>query len=244
MFQSPRSKLLLSASLTVLFGACQPKPTPTKLPPKEVPSIQNVSDGTGSRGNIYDEAVAAGSNQARVSYDCGPPHGKNVEGKGVLSAQLSRCEIDTATKAVVLSGEGGDCAPFLINISEYKGPGTYNTSSLSSLSFGLAKLKQQACNWDGSLCLDWSQKGSHAETTCTVEINSDGGLQYGTAGATVSGTFTCTAFVSPFKGCAGVPVTAGCGINRGSFSVAGCQVTNSGPKQDGPPPPKPKGKRR
>jgi hypothetical protein len=249
MFQSPRSKRLLSACAPLVLSAlgCQPKPQPTKLPPKEVPHLQNVGDGTGSRGNISDDAVQAGSNQARISYDCGPPHGKNVEGKGVLSATLVRCEIDTATKAVTLAGEtGGECAPFVINISDYKGAGTYNTSTMSGVSFGLAKLRQPACNWDGSLCLEWSQKGAHPETTCTVEVNSDGGLQYGTSGATVSGTFACSAFVSPFKGCAGVSVTAGCGIARGSFSAAGCQVVNSGPKPEGPPPALPakgKGKR-
>jgi hypothetical protein len=245
MFQSPRSPFFLACGSLLLSAtfACQPKPTPQRLPPKEVPHLDNVGDGTGSRGNISDDAVQVGSNQARISYDCGPPHGKNVEGKGVLSAPLVRCEIDTATKAVTLAGEtGGECAPFVINISDYKGAGTYNTSNISSVSFGLAKLRQAACKWDGNLCLEWSQKGAHPETTCTVEINSDGGLQYGTSGATVSGTFTCSAFVSPFKGCAGVSATAGCGITRGSFSAAGCQVVNSGPKPDGPPPPVQKGK--
>jgi hypothetical protein len=114
-----------------------------------------------------------------------------------------------------------------------------------AVSFGLASLRQPTCSWEGNLCLDWSrERNIHPEASCTVEINSDGGLQYGTSGATVSGTFVCSAFVSPWKGCAGAAAVAGCAITRGSFSVAGCTVTNSAPKAPDQPPPKAPGKSR
>lgn len=215
--------------LLALGPGCAPKPQPTRLPPKEVPHIQNVSDDTGARSNILDDAVQVGSNQARLVYDCGPPYGRNVEGKGVLTASVTRCEADTTTQTVTLRAEQGEeCPSFLLVMNPYRGPGTYNTSNLSQLSFGLAKLRQPACKWEGNLCLEWNRQGQvHPEATCTVEVSSDGGLQYGTSGATISGTFVCSAFLSPFRGCAGVQATAGCGVVRGSFSVAGCTTVSS-----------------
>src|SRR5205823_3173554 len=110
---------------------------------KEVPRLQGLSDSTGQRSSNVEDAVQAGSNMARITYDCGPPHGKNIDGKGTLSPALTRCEIDTATKTVTLSGETGqECPAFLISFTDYHGVGTYNTASLGELSFGVAKVRQ------------------------------------------------------------------------------------------------------
>jgi hypothetical protein len=201
-------------------------------PPKDVPRISNVGDNSGERGDVVADAVQQGSNQARILYDCGPPQSQGIDGKAVLAADLSKCEFNRGDQTLVISNQSyAECPLFLITINGYHGPGTYNTSSLGQLSFGTAKLRQPACKWDGSLCLDWNgANGSHPEANCTIEINSDAGLQYGTSGSTVSGTFVCSDFNSPYKGCAGAPARTSCAISRASFSVAGCNVVT-------PPPP-------
>lgn len=227
--------LCAAATLATVTLGCPAKPPPPKLPPKELPRLQQLDDTTGQRGSVIDDAVQAGSNQAKITYSCAPPHGRNVDGSGLLSTKVSRCEIDTATKTVTLSNESNDdCPGFVLSLTDYHGKGTYNTSSITQLSFGIAKVRQAACRWDGSICMNWSRADKiHPETQCTVDINSDGGLQYGTMGATLSGTFVCSAFTSAFNGCAGVVASAGCGITRGSFSVTGCTPQSSAAK---PPP--------
>lgn len=238
---------VLAPWLVALLGpglspGCQPKAPPPRLPPAEIPHLGQVQGSTGQRGSVVQDAVQVGSNQARVTYECGRPHGENVDGGAVLNPPITHCEIDTDKKAVTLSDDSKeDCPGFLVAISDYRGPGTYNTSSLGALSFGIAKLRQDKCGWEGNLCLNWSgPAGPHKDTSCTVEINSDGGLQYGTTGATVSGTFVCSAFVSPWKGCAGVSAVAGCAVTRGSFSVAGCTAVSSAPAKDAAPKTAPK----
>lgn len=211
------------------------KPPPPALPPQEVPRINQRSDTTGERSDVVADAVQQGSNQARIQYDCGPPQSQGAEGKGILSADLSKCEYNREEKTLVISNQSyADCPLFLVTINGYHGPGTYNTSSLGHLSFGTAKLRHPACNWDGSLCLEWNEKnGPHPEASCTIEINSDGGLQYGTTGATVSGTFVCADFSSSYKGCAAAQAKASCIINRASFSAAGCNVIADAPTAKG-----------
>ncbi len=214
--------------LSVVAGC--PKPQPA-LPPKEVPRINQVGDTSGERSDVVADAVQQGSNQARIQYDCGPPQSQGVEGKGVLAVEVSKCELNRTDQTLTLSNQSyADCPLFLLTINGYHGPGTYNTSSLGALSFGTAKLRQSACKWDGSLCLDWNgASGPHPDANCTIEINSDAGLQYGTSGSTVSGTFVCADFNSSYKGCAGAPAKAGCIISRASFSVAGCNVSGTAP---------------
>lgn len=223
-----RMSLLVSAAAVLPLLGCAPKPPPPKLPPRQLPQVQKLDDPTGQRGNVVDEAVQIGSNTAKLSYNCGPPHGKNVEGSGRLSVQVTRCEFDQGTRTLTLTNEAQEeCPTFLISLTDYRGGGTYNTASINQVSFGPAKVRQNACRWEGTICMNWSRAGSHPEANCTVEITNDGGLQYGTAGATVSGTFSCSAFTSPFKGCAGVSATPGCAITSGSFSVAGCSTSGT-----------------
>jgi hypothetical protein len=198
------------------------------MPPKEVPRIGQVGDTTGERSDVVADAVQQGSNAARAVYDCGPPQSQGVDGKGVLNVDITKCEYNKTEGTLVISNQSyADCPLFLLTINNYHGPGTYNTSSLGHMSFGTAKLHQPACKWDGSLCLEWNgASGPHPEASCTIEVNSDGGLQYGTSGATVSGTFVCADFASPYKGCAAAPAKAACVVNRASFSIAGCSVTS------------------
>ncbi len=244
VIRSALSAFVLLAGLGGGLG-CQPKPLPPKLPPKEVPHLSALTDTDGERGSVIGDAVAAGSNQARIAYDCGPAFGKNVEGSGTVSRTISRCEMDTTARTVVLASEDQeDCPGFLLTLVNYHGPGTYNTASLGPIGFGIAKVRQTACNWEGNLCLDWNgAQGPHGNTSCTIEINSDGGLQYGTSGAVISGTFVCSAFISPFTGCAGNnKAVAGCGVTRASFSAAGCSATTVVPDAQ-PPGKKPRGKK-
>lgn len=221
----------LSLGLLALGPAACSTPK-TKLPPKEVPQVDSLYGNQGQRSAVIADAVQVGSNLARFAYDCAPPHGRGVEGGAVLAPIVQRCELDQATQTLTISGADAtdECAPFLLTLSGYRGPSTYNTASLTALSFGLAKVRQKACSYEGTLCMNWNgQSGSHGTTNCTVEISGDGGLQYGNLGATVSGTFVCTAFLGAHKGCDGAPAVTGCGIPRGSFSVAGCVVTGQKP---------------
>lgn len=213
------------ASLIALLAGC-PKPPPPKMPPKEVPRLSQMSDREGERGDVVSEAVQSGSNQARIKYDCGPPHSQGTEGRGVLSAEIGKCEFNKTENRITLSNEStAECSTFLLTINNYKGAGTYNTSALGKLSLGTAQMSQPACKWNGTMCLDWEgTSGPHPESNCTVEITSDGGLQYGTAGATLSGTFVCADFIGPWKGCAGAPAKVNCSVTAASFSVAGCTV--------------------
>lgn len=226
--RSFRKPLALLSIVSALVLAGCPKPPPPKMPPKEVPQLGGVATSAGERGDVVADAVQQGSNMARVLFDCGVPHSQGAEGKGVLSSDLTKCELDWAKKELIITdGSSADCPSFLMNVTAYKGPGTYNTSALGKLSFGTAKMRQAACNWDGTMCLDWNgASGPHPESSCTVEINSDGGLQYGTSGATISGTFVCDGFQSTWKGCAGAPAKVSCVIARASFSIAGCNVIN------------------
>jgi hypothetical protein len=220
-------------AFAALLGAGCPKPPPPKLPPREVASVNRLNNTTGERDDVVADAVQSGSNLARVLYDCGPPHSRGSEGKAVLSAEVSKCEFDRAQQTLTLTSQStAECQTFLVTISPYKGPGTYNTSSLGKLSFGTARMRHAACGWDGNQCLEWNgQTGPHPEASCTIEVNSDGGLQYGTASSTVSGTFVCDGFASPYKGCAGAPAKTSCIISRASFSVAGCTVVGKAPKK-------------
>lgn len=217
------------AGMLGLFAGCTPKPPPPALPPTEVPHVNQLSDNSGERSNVVADAVQQGGNQARLTYDCDPPHSEGVEGKGVLTADVTKCEYNRAEQTLVLSNQSyADCPLFLVTINGYHGPGTYNTSALGRLGFGTAKLRHPACKWDGSICLEWNgASGPHPEATCTVEINNDGGLQYGTTGATVSGTFVCSDFSSSYKGCPDASAKANCAVTRASFSVAGCVVAAS-----------------
>jgi len=228
-----RSLVFAGAALGIVAAGagCPPKPPPSKLPPTDVPRIGQVGDASGERSDVVADAVQQGSNQARIQYDCGPPQSQSVEGKGTLSADISKCELNRADGTLTLSNQSyADCPLFLLTINSYHGPGTYNTSSLGKLSFGTAKLRHPACKWDGNLCLDWNgASGSHPEASCTIEINSDGGLQYGTSGATLSGTFVCADFNSSYKGCAAAPAKASCIVSRASFSVAGCSSAGAPP---------------
>lgn len=224
-FQTISRTFFLSVVSCVVLAGC-PKPPPPKLPPKEVPQLGQVGNTAGERSDVVADAVQQGSNLARSLFDCGAPHSQGAEGRGVLSADLTKCEFDWVKKELTITdGSATECPNFLLTLTGFKGPGTYNTSGLGKLSFGTAKMRQTACSWDGNMCLEWNgSSGPHPETSCTVEINSDGGLQYGTAGATVSGTFVCDRFQNPWKGCAGAPAKVGCVIARASFSVAGCNV--------------------
>lgn len=215
--------LTLLALAPLTLASCQPK---QKLPPKVVPKVDVLLDSEGQRVNVVADAVQVGSNLARLVYDCRTPHGINIEGGGVLAPTLTRCEFNQESQQLTIAGDGGgDCAAFLMTVTAYRGPGTYNTSALGALSFGTAKVKQRACNFEANICMDWNgAQSAHADTTCTVEIGSDGGLQYGAMGATVSGTFVCSAFRNDWKGCPGASATTGCAITRGSFSIAGCNV--------------------
>lgn len=211
----------------VLAGTGCPKPPPPKLPPREVPRLGQVGDSTGERSDVVADAVQQGSNQARIQFDCAA-HSQGVDGRGLLSAEISKCEYDAAQKTLTISSESAtDCPTFLLTVTNFHGPGTYNTSSLGPLSLGTAKMRHAACSWDGSMCLNWNGAGGpHPESSCTIEVSSDGGLQYGTTGATVSGTFVCDDFVGPWKGCAGAPAKTSCIVSRASFSAAGCNVLN------------------
>lgn len=217
---------LAALGLTTLLVGC-PKPPPPRMPPKEVPRLNQMGDKEGERGDVFLDAVQSGSNLARMKYNCGPPSSVGTEGRGVLSAEITKCEFNRAENKVTLSNEStAECNTFFLTVTNYKGSGTYNTSSLGKLSLGTAQMSQAACKWNGTLCMDWDgQSGPHPESNCTVEITSDGGLQYGTAGATVSGTFVCADFIGPWKGCAGAPAKVNCSITGASFSVAGCTVT-------------------
>lgn len=228
-----RACFALLALLPLSLAGCQPK---VKLPPRTVPQVGQLTENSGQRDTIIADAVQAGSNLARLAYDCATPYGLNVEGAGVLAPTLSRCEYNQETQELAIAGdEQSDCPAFRLTLTRYHGPGTYNTSSLGSLSFGTAKVSQRACNFEANLCMNWNgATGPHPDTTCTIEVTSDGGLQYGTLAATVSGTMVCTAFRSDWKGCPGVKAQTGCAITRGSFSVAGCAV-QAAPKT---PPPK------
>ena len=214
-----------------LAGAGCPKPPPPKLPPKEVPKVNQLIDSTGERQDVIADAVQNGSNLARITFDCGPPHSQGIEGKGVLTVEASKCEFNRQEKTLVLSnGSATECPTFLLTITDYKGPGTYNTSALGKISLGTAKLRQPICKWEGSLCMDWNgPTGPHPDASCTIEVGQDGGLQYGTSGATITGTFVCDNFVGPYKGCAGSPAKTSCVVSRASFSIAGCAVTGSTP---------------
>jgi hypothetical protein len=242
-----RVLLAAGAAFGVLLAAAGcPKPPPPKLPPSDVPRIGNVGDSSGERGDVVADAVQQGSNQARIQYDCATAPSQGVEGKAILNPDISKCELNRADGTLTISNQSyADCPLFLLTINGYHGPGTYNTSSLGHVSFGTAKLRQPACKWDGSLCLDWNgSSGPHPEASCTIEINSDGGLQYGTSGSTVSGTFVCADFNSPYKGCGGASARPSCIISRASFSIAGC-VSAGGPAATAGPqgPTKGKGKR-
>lgn len=231
---SPSSLGLAVCLLSALAGAaCQPK---VKLPPRVVPQVGLLQDSDGQRLNVVADAVQVGSNLARLQYDCNTPHGINVEGAGVLAPTLTRCEFNQESQLLTIAGDGGgDCAAFLMTVTKYAGPGTYNTSALGALSFGTAKVRQRKCNFEANLCMEWNgAQSAHAETTCTVEISGDGGLQYGTLAATVSGTFVCSAFRNDWKGCPGVEARTGCAITRGSFSIAGCNVQAAPPKAKKP----------
>ena len=212
-----------------LAGTGCPKPPPPKLPPKEVPKVNQLIDSTGERQDVIADAVQNGSNQARITFDCGPPHSQGIEGKGILTVEASKCEFNRQEKTLVLSnGSATECPTFLLTITDYKGPGTYNTSALGKISLGTAKMRQPICQWEGSLCMDWNgPSGPHPDASCTMEVGQDGGLQYGTSGATITGTFVCDNFVSPYKGCAGSPAKASCVVSRASFSIAGCAVTGN-----------------
>ncbi|HND12153.1 MAG TPA: hypothetical protein PKI49_06990 [Pseudomonadota bacterium] len=226
-FSMSQATLSLAALSVLLLTGC-PKPPPPKLPPKEVPQIGQVGTTAGERSDVVADAVQQGSNMARILFDCGVPHSQGADGKGVLSADLTKCEFDWAKKELTITdGSSAECPNFQLTITSFKGPGTYNTSSLGKLSFGTAKMRQSACNWDGNMCLDWNgTSGPHPESSCTIEVNSDGGLQYGTSGSTLSGTFVCDGFQSSWKGCAGAPAKVACVISRASFSAAGCNVIN------------------
>lgn len=243
MAKLPRIVLLCGAPLLLGSLGCQPKPAPPKLPPREVPQLQVYETNAGQRSSVVQDAVQVGSNLARFAYQCAPAAGKGkaagdrearsaavIEGKGVLSAPLGRCELDLTTHTVTLAsaGDEDECPRFQIVLTDYHGPDTYNTAALRTLSFGLAKVQQPACKWDANLCLNWSAASSvHPEASCTVVINSDGGLQYVTGGATISGTFGCSSFISSFKGCSdGERATVDCAIPSGSFSLAGCSAVN------------------
>ena len=230
----PSSRLSLRASslgpallALVLAGTGCPKPPPPKLPPREVPRLGEVGDTTGERSDVVSDAVQQGSNQARIQFDCAA-HSKGVEGRGLLSADIAKCEYDYAEKKLTISSDSAaDCPTFLLTVTSFHGPGTYNTSSLGPLSLGTAKMRHAACSWDGTMCLNWNgAAGPHPESSCTIEISSDGGLQYGSAGATVSGTFVCDDFLGTWKGCAGAPAKTSCIVSRASFSAAGCNVLN------------------
>jgi hypothetical protein len=225
-----RALLVGSSVLTMLLaGGCPPKLPPPKMPPKEVPRINQVSNSDGERADVVADAVQQGSNQARVLYDCGPPASQGIEGKRVLSAEISKCVFDFAQKTLVIGNDNqAECSTFLLTISGYHGQGTYNTSGLGKLSLGTAKMRSAACGWDGTMCLDWNgSSGPHPEASCTVEITNDPGVQYGTVSSgTVSGTFVCSDFLDPWKGCAGAPAKVNCSVARASFSVAGCTVIN------------------
>lgn len=241
-----RSLLLFGAAVGALstLAACPPKNPVPELPPKEVARINNVGDSAGERGDVVADAVQQGSNQARVQYDCGPPHSQAVEGRGILSADLSKCEFNRDTNTLVISNQSyAECPLFLLTITNYRGKGTYNSSALGQLGFGTAKLRHPACKWDGGICLDWNgATGPHQEANCTVEINSEGGLQFGTTGATVSGTFVCSDFNSTYRGCPGAPAKGSCIVSRASFSVAGCNVVKNTPAPPTNTPQKPKRK--
>ena len=217
-----------SAALLTL-GGCPPKPLPPKLPPREVPRLGQVAGTEGDRADVIGDAVQQGANLARIQFDCSQPPSLGAEGRGVLASDITSCVFDFATKTLTMSNETkSDCPTFLLTLNNYHGQATYNTSFLGKLSLGTAKMRQDACRWDGSMCLDWSgPSGPHPEASCTVEITNDPGVQYGTlSSGTVSGTFVCTDFFSPWKGCAGAPARVVCGVTRASFSVAGCTVTN------------------
>jgi hypothetical protein len=227
----------LSTSTLLLLGGCPAKPPPPKLPPTSVPRLGNVSGTDGDRADVILDAVQQGANLARLQYDCSQPPSDGIAGRGVLSSDINKCVFDFATKTLTIGNDGqADCPTFLLTLNNYHGQATYNTSFLGQLSLGTAKMRQEACHWDGSMCLDWNgASGPHAEASCTIEITYDPGVQYGTlSSGTVSGTFVCTDFLGPYKGCAGAPAKVACAIPRASFSVAGCTVINKpaeGPKK-------------
>jgi hypothetical protein len=195
-----------------------------------VPRLGAVSGTEGDRADVIVDAVQQGANLARIQFDCSQPPSLGAEGRGVLSSDITQCVFDFATKTLTISNETtADCPTFLLTLNNYHGTATYNSSFLGKLSLGTAKMRQEACRWDGSMCLDWNgASGAHPEASCTVEITNDPGVQYGTlSSGTVSGTFVCTDFLNPtWKGCAGAPAKVACGVTRASFSVAGCMVTN------------------
>lgn len=235
----PSSRLLVRSlsgcalAALVLTGTGCPKAPPPKLPPREVPRLGQVGDTTGERSDVVADAVQQGSNQARIQFDCAA-HSQGVEGRGLLSADIAKCEYDYAQKTLTISSDSAaDCPTLLLTVTSFRGPGTYNTSSLGALSLGTAKMRHAACSWDGTMCLNWNgASGPHPESSCTIEISSDGGLQYGTTGSTVSGTFVCDDFVGPWKGCAGAPAKTSCIVSRASFSAAGCNVINKDTKPE------------
>jgi hypothetical protein len=219
------------------LGSCTPKPPPPKLPPSSVPRLGNVSGTDGDRADVILDAVQQGANLARLQYDCSQPPSEGIAGRGVLSSDITKCVFDFASKTLTISNDGqADCPTFLLTLNNYHGQAAYNTSFLGQLSLGTAKMRQEGCHWDGSMCLDWNgQSGPHPESSCTIEITYDPGVQYGTlSSGTVSGTFVCTDFLGPYKGCAGAPAKVACAVTRASFSVAGCTVINKpaeGPKK-------------
>ncbi len=221
--------LALGAVTLLTASGCPPKPPPPRLPPREVPRLGNVAGTEGDRADVIVDAVQQGANLARIQYDCAQPPSVGAEGRGVLSTEINKCVFDFASKTLTISNENqADCPTFLLTLNNYHGQATYNTSFLGKLSLGTAKMRQAACKWDGSLCLDWDgASGPHPEASCTIEISYDPGVQYGTlSSGTVSGTFVCTDFFSPWKGCAGAPARVACAVTRASFSVAGCTVIN------------------
>ncbi len=221
--------LAVAGAAILTLAGCPPKPVAPKLPPREVPRLGNVSGTEGDRADVIVDAVQQGANLARIQFDCSQPPTLGAEGRGVLASDVTSCVFDFAAKTLTMSNDvKSDCPTFLLTLNNYHGQGTYNTSYLGKLSLGTAKMRQDACRWDGTMCLDWSgPAGPHPEASCTVEITHDPGVQYGTlSSGTVSGTFVCTDFLNSWKGCAGAPARVACGIPRASFSVAGCQVIN------------------
>lgn len=224
------ASIVLLGAVGVLLSGC-PKPPPPKLPPKEVPKVDQIIDSRGERQDVITDAVESGSNSARILFDCGQPQSQGVAGRAVLNVEATKCEFNRKDKTLLLTnGNAADCQTFAININEYTGKGTYNTSSLGKLSFGMAKMRQAACKWDGSLCMDWNgASGPHPEASCTFEIVSDGGLAFGTSDSTITGTFVCDNFTLPYAGCPGSPAKVSCVIPRASFSIAGCSVIGEAP---------------
>ena len=128
---------VLAVYAVTILSACVPRPAPS-------PAAQ---PRPALRRSVLPERWAPGSHGARIDYDCGWPHGRNVAGGGTLLPAVARCRVDEAGTLTLDDGGRGHCPGFLLTIRGYRGPGVYNSSSLGALSLGAALVRQDACGW-------------------------------------------------------------------------------------------------